>query len=75
MALRWSLSEPTHFSYQIETSADGRAAVVRAVGDLDGDGVALVLERNVVLAADGTLDASAEPVESQVYGWGMSTDY
>jgi len=43
------------YAYSIDTAPDGRSAWVRAVGDLDCDGIFGRFERSVAVASDGRL--------------------
>lgn len=54
-AIRFEMSTPSYYSYEIITSKDGRAATVRAHGDLDGDGKLSTIERTLTLGKDGTV--------------------
>jgi hypothetical protein len=53
LTLKFSLTAPVYFSYEIETAPDGRAATVRARADLLGDGATLTFEQQIALGADG----------------------
>lgn len=46
---------PLRYAYSIDATQDGRSVWVRAVGDLDCDGVFGRFERSVTLAPDGSV--------------------
>lgn len=46
-AIAFSLEDPQYYSYEYETSKDGKRATVRARGDVDGDGVESLFELDV----------------------------
>ena len=52
-ALHFEMTMPMRYSYEVITSKDGRAATVRAHGDLDGDGKLSTIERTLTLGKDG----------------------
>lgn len=52
-----------HYSYEAERVQDGCRVLVRAIGDLDGDGVLSTHEREVTIAADGSQTIPAMRVE------------
>lgn len=52
--------EGLYYVYEYAPGADGRSFVVRARGDLDGDGVESTFEVTGELAADGTVTVSRE---------------
>lgn len=54
-ALRFEMSYPSYYSYEVITAKDGRTATVRAHGDLDGDGKLSTIERTLTLEKDGTV--------------------
>ena len=54
-ALHFEMEMPMYYSYEIITSKDGRAATVRAHGDLNGDGKLSTIERTLTLAKDGSV--------------------
>jgi hypothetical protein len=54
-ALRFSLDDPFRYSYQYELVDGGRAAVLRASGDLDCDGIFSSFEVRLDPVEDGTL--------------------
>ena len=54
-ALRFSVDDPFRYSYQYELVDGGRAAVLRAFGDLDCDGVGSTIELRLDPGGDGTL--------------------
>ena len=60
-ALGFAPSDPLYYSYEYTPDADGRGFVVRARGDLDGDGILSLFEirGNVDSAGDVTLDPIA----------------
>jgi hypothetical protein len=47
LSLRFSVDDPHHYSYQYELAPDGKSARVRAVGDLDCDGVMSTFEMSI----------------------------
>ena len=52
-ALAFSIDGEHRYAYAYIPAADGRAAVVRAVGDLDCDGEPALLEVEIRIEADG----------------------
>ncbi len=48
-SIEFGLENPQYYSYEYETSKDGKRAVVRARGDLDGDGVESLFELDVTV--------------------------
>jgi len=52
----FSIDHPTFYAYDFVTAKDGRSAVVRARGDIDGDGTTSLFELDV------RLDAHESPV-------------
>lgn len=65
-ALRFTIDDPFRYSYQYEVVDNGRAAVLRAVGDLDCDGTSGTIEVRLEPTADGKLVqtwTSKEPLE------------
>ena len=59
-ALHFEPTTPLRYSYEIETSKDGRTAVVRAHGDLDGDGKASTFTYTVKLGPKGEVQIPPE---------------
>jgi hypothetical protein len=51
-AIDFQPEEDSYYSYEYETSKDGKRATVRARGDLDGDGVESLFELDVVVEGD-----------------------
>ena len=54
-ALRFSVDEPHRYAYEYQVVDGGRAAVLRATGDLDCDGTAGVVELRLDPGPDGAL--------------------
>jgi hypothetical protein len=52
-ALAFSIDDAHRYTYSYLPAADGRSAVVRAVGDLDCDGETSVIEIEIEIASDG----------------------
>lgn len=52
-AIRFRIAVPIFYSYEIEVSRDGKSAIVRARGDLDGDGVLSTFELPMQLSPQG----------------------
>lgn len=48
-AIKFGITQPLYFSYEIQTAPDGRSAIVRATGDPHGDGKLTVIEQQVSL--------------------------
>jgi type IV pilus assembly protein PilA len=61
-AIHLEMTSPLRYSYEIITSKDGRAATVRAHGDLDGNGKQSTIERSVTLNKDGSVTLSPKLV-------------
>ena len=59
-ALNFSVDDPHYYSYQYEVLEGGKAFVVRAIGDLDCDGVFSTFELTGEIAADGSVQGAAE---------------
>jgi hypothetical protein len=53
--LRFSLDEPFRYSYQYEVVDGGRSVVLRAIGDLDCDGIPSTYELRLDPDGDGNL--------------------
>lgn len=49
--IRYSSDRPTYYAYDFVTAKDGRSAVVRARGDIDGDGITSLFELDVRMDA------------------------
>jgi hypothetical protein len=49
----FSMAEKQYYSYEYEVARDGKSAVVRAVGDLDGDGVESRFELTISISEPG----------------------
>ena len=61
-ALRFEMTTPMYYSYEVLTSKDGRTATVRAHGDLDGDGKLSTVERTLTIGKNGDVVASPKLV-------------
>ena len=59
-AIQFELTEPVYYSYEIVTARDGKSAVVRATGDLDGDGVLSRYSLSVTLDKKGSVAVSPD---------------
>ncbi len=64
LALGFRIYEPQYYSYEFETSKDGKHVTVRAHGDLDGDGVQSRFELELVRQASGEV-VSHEVIKEQ----------
>jgi TIR domain len=67
LTIKFAMTEPVYFSYQIETAPDGRSAVVCASGDLAGDGKVLIFERAVTLDPAGNVVISPEVITREEF--------
>jgi hypothetical protein len=54
-ALRFTIDDPHRYSYQYEPVDGGRAAVLRAIGDLDCDSILATIELRLSPGEDGRL--------------------
>ena len=62
-AIGFQLEEPHYYSYEYETSRDGKHVTVRAHGDLDGDGVTSRFELTLEITGAGEAVLGPELVE------------
>lgn len=61
-AIGFAPADPLYFAYEYEPDADGRGFVVRAYGDLDGDGIESTIElRSTVDPTTGEVTTPREP--------------
>jgi hypothetical protein len=51
--IRFSSNQPTFYAVEFLTAKDGKSAIVRARGDIDGDGITSLFELDVRLDAHG----------------------
>lgn len=59
-AIGFRMDSPVYYSYEIEVSKDGKTAVVRARGDLDGDAEQSFFEIPLTITPEGELHVSTQ---------------
>lgn len=64
-AIEFVMDEPQFYSYEIDTAKDRKSAIIRATGDLDGDGVQSHFTLRVKLDRHGTLHVADSIEEEQ----------
>jgi hypothetical protein len=47
--LRFEMTQPMYYSYEVQTAPDGKSCVVRAHGDLNGDGKQSTFEMKLTI--------------------------
>lgn len=57
-ALRFEMTMPMYYSYEVSVAKDGKTATVRAHGDLDGDGKLSTIEQTLTIDKKGDVAAS-----------------
>lgn len=66
-AIGFSVPGPVYYSYEIVTARGGRSTVIRAIGDLDGDGVLSKAEIKLTIDAQGNVLTDADtPIENEL---------
>ncbi|MBI2388105.1 MAG: hypothetical protein HYV09_00690 [Deltaproteobacteria bacterium] len=61
----FSIVEPHHYQFEIETTPDGQRCWARARGDLDGDGVTSLFEVEERIGATGELERAHVRIERE----------